>query len=281
MTDKEIFNRSELLLGEAGMERIRNTRVIIFGVGGVGSWCAEALVRNGITRMTIVDSDVVCVTNCNRQLMATTRTIGRPKVDALRERLLEINPDAEIVALQQIYTPENAESFHLEDYDYVVDAIDSLRNKIDLVVRVTNIGKGTAESTNNNVSAGTESTNVNVSESTNNNVSYPKLFSSLGAALRIDPTKVRVAEFWKVTGDPLASAMRSSMRKHKLFPGRKFLCLYSEEPPLPNLGAGISDGSQMFTKVQANGSLCHITGIFGMTLAGLIIKDINSLSSKK
>lgn len=257
MIDKEIFNRSELLLGAEGMERIRNTRVIIFGVGGVGSWCAEALVRNGITRMTIVDSDVVCVTNCNRQLMATTRTIGRPKVDALRERLLEINPDAEIEAIQQIYTPENAESFHLEDYDYVVDAIDSLRNKIDLVVRVTNIGKGTAESTNNNVF-------------------YPKLFSSLGAALRIDPTKVRVAEFWKVTGDPLASAMRSSMRKHKLFPGRKFQCLFSEEPPMPNLGAAIGDGSQMFTKVQANGSLCHITGIFGMTLAGLIIKDINT-----
>lgn len=265
MTDKEIFNRSELLLGEAGMERIRNTRVIIFGVGGVGSWCAEALVRNGITRMTIVDSDVVCVTNCNRQLMATTKTIGRPKVDALRERLLEINPDVEIDAIQQIYTPENAESFHLEDYDYVVDAIDSLKNKIDLVVRVTNIGKGTAESTD-----------VNVSESPNNNVSYPKLFSSLGAALRIDPTKVRVAEFWKVTGDPLASAMRSSMRKHKLFPGRKFQCVFSEEVPMPNLGAAIGDGSQMFTKVQANGSLCHITGIFGMTLAGLIIKDINT-----
>lgn len=268
MTDKEIFNRSELLLGAEGMERIRNTRVIIFGVGGVGSWCAEALVRNGITRMTIVDSDVVCVTNCNRQLMATIKNIGRPKVEALRERLLEINPEAEIEAIQQIYTPENASDFHLEEYDYVVDAIDSLRNKIDLVVRVTNIGKGTAESTNNNVSADTESTN--------NNVSYPKLFSSLGAALRIDPTKVRVAEFWKVTGDPLAAAMRSSMRKHKLFPGRKFQCLFSEEPPMPNLGAAIGDGSQMFTKVQANGSLCHITGIFGMTLAGLIIKDINT-----
>lgn len=266
MANKELFNRSELLLGAEGMERIRNTRVIIFGVGGVGSWCAEALVRNGIHKLTIVDSDVVCVTNCNRQLMATTKTIGRSKVDALKERLQEINPEAEIVAIQQIYTPENAADFRLEDYDYVVDAIDSLRNKIDLVVRVTNIGKGTPESTNVNVSAS--------AESTNNNVSYPKLFSSLGAALRIDPTKVRVTEFWKVTGDPLASAMRSSMRKHKLFPGRKFQCVFSEETPMPNLGAVIGDGSQMFTKVQANGSLCHITTIFGMTIAGLIIEDV-------
>lgn len=99
-------------------------------------------------------------------------------------------------------------------------------------------------------------------------------FSSMGAALRIDPTKVRVSEFWKIKGDPLAAAMRSSMRKHKLFPARKFLCVHSEEQPLPNLGKALQDGSKTFNKVQTNGSLAHITAIFGMTLAGLVIQDI-------
>jgi len=224
------------------MECIRSKRVIVFGVGGVGSWCAECLVREGITHLTLVDSDVVCVTNCNRQLMATTRTIGQPKVEALRNRLLEINPEADIIALQKNYSKETAGDFHLEDYDYVIDAIDSLRDKIELIIQATNGGGGA-------------------------------LFSSMGAALRIDPTKVRVSEFWKVKGDPLAAAMRSSMRRHKLFPACKFLCVHSEEQPLPNLGTAFQDGSATFNKTQTNGSLAHITGIFGMTLAALVIQD--------
>lgn len=239
-----------MLLGEEGMRRLREKRVIIFGVGGVGSWCAECLVREGITHLTLVDSDVVCVTNCNRQLMATTKTIGQPKVEALRSRLLDINPEAEIVALQKNFSKENAEEFHIEAYDYVIDAIDSLKNKIELTLQATSTppkgGRG------------------------------GRFFSSMGAALRIDPTKVRVSEFWKVKGDPLAAAMRSAMRRHKLFPARKFLCVHSEEQPLPNLGKALQDGSQTFTKVQTNGSLCHITAIFGMTLAGLVVQDINS-----
>ncbi len=246
----ELFNRTELLLGEEGMQRLREKRVIIFGVGGVGSWCAECLVREGITHLTLVDSDVVCVTNCNRQLMATTKTIGQPKVEALRSRLLDINPEAEIVALQKNFSRENAEEFRIETYDYVIDAIDSLKNKIVLTLQATRTppegGRGVC------------------------------LFSSMGAALRIDPTKVRVSEFWKVKGDPLAAAMRSAMRRQKLFPARKFLCVHSEEQPLPNLGKALQDGSQTFTKVQTNGSLCHITAIFGMTLAGLVVQDINS-----
>ena len=109
----DLFNRTELLLGADAMERIREKRVIIFGVGGVGSWCAECLVREGIEHLTLVDSDVVCVTNCNRQLMATTKTIGEPKVEALRTRLLEINPEAEVVALQKNFSEETAEEFHI------------------------------------------------------------------------------------------------------------------------------------------------------------------------
>lgn len=245
-----MFNRTELLLGNEVMERIRSKRVIIFGVGGVGSWCAECLVREGIMHLTLVDSDVVCVTNCNRQLMATTKTIGEPKVEALRKRLLEINPEADILALQENYNEDTAGNFRLEDYDYVIDAIDSLRDKISLIIQATSIPpKG-------------EHAVV--------------FFSSMGAALRIDPTKVKVSEFWKVQGDPLAAAMRSSMRRHKVFPVRKFLCVHSEEQPLPNLGTAMQDGSATFRKVQTNGSLAHITAIFGMTLAGLVIQNINA-----
>ena len=246
----ELFNRTELLLGKEMLGSIQSKRVIIFGVGGVGSWCAECLVREGIKHLTLVDSDKVCPTNCNRQLMATTKTIGLPKVEALKNRLLEINPESDILALQKNFSKETAADFHLEEYDYIIDAIDSLKDKIELVLNAT-------------------------SPSPRGGREGAVLFSSMGAALRIDPTKVRVSEFWKVKGDPLAAAMRSSMRKKKLFPARKFLCVHSEEQPLPNLGKALQDGSQTFTKVQTNGSLAHITAIFGMTLAGLVIQDIN------
>ena len=246
--NQEIFNRTELLLGKEALESICQKHVIIFGVGGVGSWCAECLVREGIMHLTLVDSDVVCITNCNRQLMATSKTVGQPKVEALRYRLLEINPDANIITMQKRYSEENKDEFEWETYDYVIDAIDSLKDKISLILQVTKSGI--------------------------------KLFSSMGAALRLDPSMVKVSEFWKIKGDPLAAAMRSSMRRHKLFPERKFLCVHSEEQPLPNLGKAFQDDSQSFGKVQTNGSLAHITAIFGMTLAGLVVQDIvKSLSS--
>lgn len=246
--NQEIFNRTELLLGKDAMESICQKHVIIFGVGGVGSWCAECLVREGIMHLTLVDSDVVCITNCNRQLMATSKTVGQPKVEALRNRLLEINPDVNIITMQKRYSEENKDEFEWETYDYVIDAIDSLKDKISLILQVTKSGI--------------------------------KLFSSMGAALRLDPSMVKVSEFWKIKGDPLTAAMRSSMRRHKLFPERKFLCVHSEEQPLPNLGKAFQDDSQSFGKVQTNGSLAHITAIFGMTLAGLVVQDIvKSLSS--
>ncbi len=250
------------------MERIQSKRVTIFGVGGVGSWCAECLVREGIMHLTLVDSDVVCVTNCNRQLMATTKTIGEPKVEALRKRLLEINPEADILALQKNYSEETKNDFNLESYDYVIDAIDSLKDKISLIMKATSplpappLGECHI------------STDLPLKALPQRGSGEGAFFSSMGAALRIDPTKVRVSEFWKIKGDPLAAAMRSAMRRNKLFPARKFLCVHSEEPPLPNLGKALQDGSQTFNKVQTNGSLCHITAIFGMTLAGLVIQDI-------
>ena len=242
--DSAIFRRSELLLGDEAMKRIAQKRVIVFGVGGVGSWCAESLVRSGIRQLTIVDSDRVCITNINRQLMATTKTVGQVKVEALKERLLTINPKAEITALQQIFSAETADSFQLETYDYIIDAIDSLKDKTTLILLACQ--------------------------------TKAKLFSSMGAALKLDPTRIKVTEFWKVKGDPLARALRNKFKKEKVFPKRKFLCVYSDEL-LENKGCPPDDDEvpSTFNKPQTNGTLAHITAIFGFMLAGLVVQDIS------
>ena len=184
--------RTELLLGKDNLDKLYSARVLIFGLGGVGSWCAEALVRSGVRDITIVDSDRVCVTNCNRQLMATSRTIGQVKVEALRERLLEINPDANITAFQKIYEAATADTFHMEEYEYIIDAIDSLKDKADLILRATALPK------------------------------HITFISSMGAALRRDPFMIRKAEFWKVKGDPLARAIRRKFKYNNVKPKRKF-----------------------------------------------------------
>ncbi len=234
--DSAIFRRNELLLGSETMERIAQKRVIIFGVGGVGSWCAESLVRSGISRLTIVDSDRVSVTNINRQLMATTKTVGQVKVDTLKERLLSINPKAEITALQQVFSEETAENFQLDTYDYIIDAIDSLKDKATLILLACQ--------------------------------QHAKLFSSMGAALKLDPTRIKVTEFWKVKGDPLARALRNRFKKDKTFPKRKFLCIYSDELLKNQMPVDPED--------RGNGSIVHITAIFGLMLAGLVIQDITN-----
>ena len=246
--EQGIFNRTERLVGEDILQSLQSKRVIVFGVGGVGSWCVEALVRSGVRHITIVDSDKVAISNVNRQLMATTKTVGRVKVDALKEHLLDINPHADITALQMIFDETTAESFHL------------------LLIECACRTKA-------------------------------KFFSSMGAALKMDPTKIEVAEFWKVKGCPLGAALRHKFRSLKRRPARKFLCVFSQEL-LPNLGpdnsidaafapTGTQEGNPELAhhdwnarKAQINGSLLHITGIFGFTLAGLILKDIYNKSKE-
>ena len=212
-----IFRRTELLLGDKSMEQLGSKRVIIFGVGGVGSWCAESLVRSGIRHLTIVDSDRVCITNINRQLMATSKTVGQVKVEALKERLLSINPQAEITALQQIFTAETADSFDIGSYDYIIDAIDSLKDKTLLILMATQ----------------TEA----------------RFFSSMGAALKLDPTKGHNAT---------CGTEQCMCPKAKVGPG---------DPTLLN-------HEWCTSKAQINGTLAHITAIFGFMLAGLVIQDI-------
>jgi tRNA A37 threonylcarbamoyladenosine dehydratase len=220
-----IFSRTALLFGEAGVERLRSLRVIIFGVGGVGSWCAESLVRTGVGHLTMVDCDVVCDSNINRQLMATTKTVGRPKVEVMRERLLEINPEADITARQEVFSAETAGNFDLDAYDYVIDAIDSLRDKALLILRACE--------------------------------SKACLFSSMGAARKLDPQRVKVTEFWKVEGDPLARTLRKRFKHDGVFPARKFQCVYSDERPTGEVG----------------GTAAHVTAVFGLTLASRVIQD--------
>lgn len=231
------LQRAEMLLGADTMQRLAATRVILFGVGGVGSWCADALVRSGVGHLTIVDRDVVSASNVNRQLMATSLTIGQPKVEAMREHLLAVNPDADIVARQEVYSAATADSFVLDEYDYVVDAIDSVPDKVLLILRASR--------------------------------SSACLVSSMGAALKLDPMQVSVAEFWKVKGCPLARALRNHFKRVGEFPARKFRCVYSPEL-VPN-------AEEKNAQDPGNGSLVHITGIFGFTLAGIILGDLKRL----
>ena len=256
-----IFQRTELLFGTGKMEQIALKKVIILGIGGVGSWCAESLIRSGIRFLTIVDSDRICITNINRQLHATMLTVGQVKTEALKKRLLEINPDAQITSIQKIYNAENDDQFDLESYDYIIDAIDSLGSKVHLIRKATR-------------------TNA-------------VLFSSMGASLKLDPTMIRVAEFWKVQGCPLGSKIRKYIRKGEL-PAKPFMCIYSEEL-LENHGSGSSCGTEQCLcpkalsgvgdpdldnhewcsqKAVINGTVAHIVAIYGFTLAGLVIQHI-------
>ena len=247
---KKIFQRAQLLLGSEAMDRMANANVILFGVGGVGSWCAEALVRSGVYKLTIVDFDTVDVTNVNRQLKATSQSVGMVKVDAMKARLLDINPDASVTSLRKVYSAETMNEFNLDDYDYVIDAIDSLKDKALLIL------------------------NACKSDAT--------LFSSMGAALKMDPTRFRVDEFWKVKGDPLAAALRRKFKHDGTFPKRKFKCVYSDEllknkveDDEDSLSFGKGSSAGKAPARMANGSLMHITSVVGCMLAGLVINDIN------
>ena len=238
-----MFDRTERLLGAEAMARLAAVRVILFGVGGVGGWCAESLVRSGVRHLTLVDCDVVNVTNLNRQVQATVETVGRLKVEVLRERLLSINPDAEIVTRVEVYNADTADTFHLEDYDFVIDAIDSLSPKAHLILHAASLPV--------------------------------TLFSSMGSALKLDPTRIRVDEFWKVSYCPLARGLRKKFKHWQQFPKRKFLCVYSPEV-IDNQTETVEEETvpDEFHKVQTNGTIAHITAIFGFMLAGLLVKDV-------
>jgi len=260
---ENMTSRSMLVIGEKALARLSKTRVILFGAGGVGSWCAEGLVRSGCTDLTIVDSDIICPTNINRQLQATAKNIGAVKVEELGKRLLEINPSAAITPLHSAYDERTCRSFNLGSYDYVIDAIDSLQDKVLLIEQCL--------------------------------ASRATLFSSMGAAAKTDPTKIRIDLLSRTTNCPLARSVRQRLRKKNI--AGDFLCVYSEELPVsppPDAARAQEDnprgpGPEDFcaghddapvdrrgAKKRINGSLVHVTGIFGFMLCGLIINDMVS-----
>lgn len=219
------FERTEQLLGASAFAALRSAKVAIFGLGGVGSWCLEALARSGVGEFLLVDFDRVAESNVNRQLPATSKTIGRAKIEVLAERLREINPEVKLELREEKYTVETASSFALERYDYVIDAIDSVPHKASLIRHALAIPSVT-------------------------------LFSSMGAGKRVDPSKVTTSDFRKVEGDGLARALRQNFKKTNLYPARKFICVWSREQP------------------RLNGTIAPVTGAFGLSLAALVIADL-------
>ena len=221
-----MFTRTRQLIGEGGLAALQRARVILFGVGGVGGWCAETLLRTGIGHLTIVDFDKVDITNLNRQVVATAANIGQNKVQEMQKRLLQICPEADIQIIDKQYNVETADSFDLAQFDIVIDAIDMVECKALLLYNATIAGC--------------------------------RVYSSMGAGRKLNPQQIRIAEFWKVQGCPLARALRTKMKKSGLLPISKIQCVYSEEI------------------ASEKGTMAQVVGVFGMTLASMVINDLVS-----
>lgn len=244
------FSRTELLLGAKGMERLKNARVAVFGIGGVGTFTVEALVRSGIGGIDLFDDDVVCLTNINRQLVATRKTVGKKKVEIMKDRALEINPVVKVEIHETFYSAENADEFDLSNYDYIVDAIDTVSSKLVLIERA-------------------KTGNV-------------PIISCMGAGNKLDPTKFEVADIYKTTMCPLAKVMRFELRKRGV---KDLKVVYSKEPPLkPIEDDGNScknhcicpqDAKRKCTiRRQVPGSISFVPSVAGLILAGEVIKDL-------
>lgn len=234
------FSRTELLLGTEALDKLRQSTVAIFGVGGVGSYTAEALARMGVGKIVLIDHDTICISNINRQVHATMKTVGLYKVDVMKERILDINPKAEVITHKVLYNAETAEALLDSSYDYVVDAIDMVTSKIDLIVRC-------------------KEKNL-------------PIISAMGAANKIDPTKLEVTDLSKTIVCPLAKVMRRELKKRGI---KKLTVVYSKEQPLkPNKldqnsleGAGAS-------RRQTPGSVAFVPSVSGLIIAGEISKTL-------
>ncbi|MBE5877466.1 MAG: tRNA threonylcarbamoyladenosine dehydratase [Lachnospiraceae bacterium] len=238
---QEQFSRTEILLGREGMERLQGARVAVFGIGGVGGHTVEALARSGVGTLDLIDNDTVALTNLNRQIIATHKTIGQYKVDVARERVLEINPQMTVNTYRCFYLPETAEQFDFTQYDYVVDAIDTVAGKLQLVEQA--------------VAAGVP------------------IISSMGAGNKLDPTAFRVADINKTNVCPLAKVMRRELKKRGI---QKLKVVYSEEQPIaPKSDLGEKEREESgIKKRQIPGSNAFVPSVVGLIIAGEVIKDI-------
>lgn len=248
------FSRTELLIGKKAVEKLARSKVAVFGIGGVGTFAVEGLVRAGVGKFVLVDDDCICLTNINRQLHATRKTVGKPKVEVMRDRILEINPRAEVVARQTYYMPEYAPELVKPDYDYIVDSIDTVTAKIGLIVNATQQG-------------------------------IP-IISCMGAGNKLDPTKFEIADIYDTSVCPLAKVMRRELRKRGV---NALKVVYSKEEPLKPLETDDSScqiscicpkGAARTCAVrhQIPGSISFVPSVAGLLMAGEVVKDlINSL----
>lgn len=244
---KEAFSRTELLLGEEAMERLSRARVAVFGVGGVGGYVCEALVRSGVGAFDLIDSDTVSVTNLNRQIIATVDTVGRSKAEVMRERMLSINPEADVRVWNRFVLAENIGDFPFEEYDYVVDAVDTVAAKLAIILRAKEL-------------------NVPV-------------ISSMGAGNKLDPTRFRVADISKTNVCPLARVMRQLLRKRGV---NHLKVVYSEEEPrkpLKEISAEDEGKAGRPMKEDARrkllpGSVAFVPSAAGLVIAGEVVKDL-------
>lgn len=247
------FSRTELLLGKEAMEKLSNSRIAVFGIGGVGSFTVEALVRSGIGHIDLIDDDKVCLTNLNRQLIATRKTVGRPKVEVMKERILEINPKAQVVTHQCFFTKETADQFDFSLYDYVVDAIDTVSGKIEIIVRC-------------------KEKNVPV-------------ISCMGAGNKLDPTRFEVADIYKTSICPLAKVMRKELKARGI---ESLKVVYSKEPamkPVEDMRLSCKSNCicppgterKCTARRQIPGSVAFVPSVAGLIIAGEVIKDLAGL----
>lgn len=228
------FSRTRLLLGDDGVEKLKNSAVAVFGVGGVGGFAAEALARTGVGTLMIVDSDTVSLTNINRQLIALDSTIGQKKVEVLKRRLLDINPNITIDVRDEFFLPENSDTFDFSQFDYVIDAIDTVSGKIELVM------KAEREKT--------------------------PIICSMGAGNRLDPTRFEVSDIFKTSVCPLARVMRTELRKRGI---SKLKVVYSKEQAQKPRESEEKSG-----KRQTPGSLAFVPSVAGLIIASEVVKDI-------
>ena len=233
------FCRTELLIGEEGIEKLNNSKVIVFGIGGVGSFVVEALTRAGVGNLILVDNDTICISNLNRQIHATQSTVGNIKVEAMKERVLSINPNCNVEAKQEFITADNIEEIIPSDIDYVVDAIDTVTSKLALAEYCYK-----------------------------NNI---KLIASMGTGNKMDPTQFRVTDVFKTKVCPLAKVMRTELRKRGV---KKLKVVYSEEIPMvPNKGKAVPS-----QKRQTPGSISFVPPVAGMIIGGEVIKDLSEIN---
>lgn len=250
------FSRTQLLLGQDGMDRLANARVAVFGVGGVGGFTVEALARSGVGTIDLIDDDKVCLTNINRQIIALRSTVGKYKVDVAAERLRDINQNIQVNTYKTFYMPDTAHQFDFSQYDYVVDAIDTITGKLELVMQAHKAGT--------------------------------PIICSMAAGNKVDPTAFRVADIYKTSVDPLARVMRHELRKRGI---KKLKVVYSEEPPMRPVDDMASScrtncicppgaARKCTERRDIPGSNAFVPSVVGLIIAGEVIKDLSGVGGR-